>query len=291
MAVLSIQNLLLKFGAGKSPKSQDYLDLIDTLADDRNAVYFSTTAPTDTEANPLWFNTSTQVLSVYSGGNWITGGGAQGATGPQGEVGPAGAKGDTGATGATGAAGSSGVAFNTAHISGKYYRSTFAYSVGAQTFSTTDQTRYSPILIPTTTTYDRIGLRTTATFSGTGSVRLGIYSDLNGKPDTVVLDAGLISPTDASTSYEITISQSLSAGFYWLAFNVITAATTNSFQGVSAGSGSNNIANMGGFTGLSFSNSTPQIGWVESVSAASSFATAGSLSSATQVPAIGIRVA
>jgi hypothetical protein len=187
--------------------------------------------------------------------------------------------------------GGSNVAFNTAHISGTYYRSTFAVTVGAQTFSTTDQTRYSPILIPTTKTYDRIGIRTTATFSGTGSVRLGIYSDLDGKPDTVVLDAGLISPTAATTSYEITISQSLSAGFYWLAFNVVTAASTNSFQGVNTGSGSNNISNMGGFTNLSFSNSTPQIGWVESVSAASSFATAGSLSSASQLPAIGIRVA
>jgi hypothetical protein len=74
MAVLSIQNLLLKFGAGKSPRSQDYLDLIDTLADDRNAVFFSETAPEDTEANPLWFNTSTNVLSVYDG-EWITAGG------------------------------------------------------------------------------------------------------------------------------------------------------------------------------------------------------------------------
>lgn len=70
MAVLSIQNLLVKFGAGKSPKSQDYLDLIDTLADDRNAVYFAATAPEDTAANPLWFNTSTNVLSVYNG-EWI----------------------------------------------------------------------------------------------------------------------------------------------------------------------------------------------------------------------------
>jgi hypothetical protein len=70
MAVLSIQDLLVKFGAGKSPRSADYIDLIDTLADDRNAVYFSATAPADTEANPLWFNTSTNVLSVYSNAVW-----------------------------------------------------------------------------------------------------------------------------------------------------------------------------------------------------------------------------
>jgi hypothetical protein len=104
MAVLSIENLLVKFGAGKAPRSQDYIDLIDTLADDRNAVYFASTAPEDTAANPLWFNTSTNVLSVYDG-EWVAAGGAQGPTGPegpqgiQGETGPEGAKGDTGDTG------------------------------------------------------------------------------------------------------------------------------------------------------------------------------------------------
>jgi hypothetical protein len=107
MAVLSIQNLLLKFGAGKSPRSADYIDLIDTLADDRNAVYFSSTAPTDTEANRIWFNTDTQILSIYDDGGWVTAGGAQG---PQG---PAGVKGDTGLTGATGATGAKGDTGNT----------------------------------------------------------------------------------------------------------------------------------------------------------------------------------
>ena len=107
MAVLSIENLLLKFGAGKSPRSADYIDLIDTLADDRNAVYFSSTAPTDTEANRIWFNTDTQILSIYDDGVWVTAGGAQG---PQG---PAGVKGDTGLTGATGAVGAKGDTGNT----------------------------------------------------------------------------------------------------------------------------------------------------------------------------------
>jgi hypothetical protein len=133
MAVLSIETLLVKFGSGKSPRSQDYLDLIDTLADDRNAVYFSATAPADTAANPLWFNTNTNVLSAYSAGSWRSGegpqgpagatgatgatgaagaAGATGSQGPQGEVGPAGAtgpKGDKGDTGDAGASGSNGV--------------------------------------------------------------------------------------------------------------------------------------------------------------------------------------
>jgi hypothetical protein len=79
VTVRTIEYLLNKFGAGKSPGSSDYVDLIDTLADDRNAVYFSATAPTDTEANPLWFNTSTDVLSVYDG-EWIAAGGGGGPT-------------------------------------------------------------------------------------------------------------------------------------------------------------------------------------------------------------------
>jgi hypothetical protein len=113
VTVRTIEYLLNKFGAGKSPGSSEYVDLIDTLADDRNAVYFSATAPTDTEANPLWFNTTTNVLSVYDG-EWFTTPGPQGTQGITGATGAAGAtgatgaqgpKGDTGDTGATGPAG------------------------------------------------------------------------------------------------------------------------------------------------------------------------------------------
>ena len=101
MTVRTIEYLLNKFGAGKSPGSSEYVDLIDTLADDRNAVYFSATAPADTAANPLWFNTSTNVLSVYDG-EWITTVGATGATGATGAAGAAGATGATGPGVATG---------------------------------------------------------------------------------------------------------------------------------------------------------------------------------------------
>jgi hypothetical protein len=111
MAVLSIETLLIKFGSGKSPRSQDYLDLIDTLADDRNAVYFSATAPADTAANPLWFNTNTNVLSAYSAGSWRSGEGPQG---------PAGATGATGATGAAGATGETGPGVATGGTTGQY---------------------------------------------------------------------------------------------------------------------------------------------------------------------------
>ncbi len=77
MTIRTIEYLLGKFGSGKSPGSADYVDLIDTLADDRNAVYFSSTAPADTGANPLWFNTTTSVLSIYHNGSWISGSGGE----------------------------------------------------------------------------------------------------------------------------------------------------------------------------------------------------------------------
>jgi hypothetical protein len=268
MAVLSIQDLLVKFGSGKSPRSADYVDLIDSLADDRNAVYFSATAPTDTEANPLWFNTSTNVLSVYDG-EWIAAGGA------------------AGPTGATGATGSSGVAFSTPHISGRYYRTIGNNTPGARAFAA-NVTRYSPILIPTSTTYDRIGIAAGSTFSGTASVRLGIYNDLNGQPDTVLLDAGTIAPTASGQEYQITINQTLSAGFYWLAFNTITAATTNTYVGFDGSIATSTPAVN--YLNLSFASATGMgVGFTESVNATSGFATASSPTTVGTVPLVGIR--
>jgi hypothetical protein len=94
-------------------------------------------------------------------------------------------------------------------------------------------TYYVPFYVPQTTTFDRIGCRTASGFSGTATVRLGIYSNSTNRPDLVVLDAGTLSATAASTFYEITISQELSAGWYWLAFNSQTNAATNSFSSIS----------------------------------------------------------
>ena len=65
-------------------------------------------------------------------------------------------------------------------------------------------------------------MRTNASQSGSYNARLGIYNNdsTTGKPSTVVLDAGTVVITSPNTSYEITISQSLTTGWYWLASNV-----------------------------------------------------------------------
>jgi hypothetical protein len=96
---------------------------------------------------------------------------------------------------------------------------------------TANKTYYIPFYVTGTRTFDRIAIRTNSTFSGTSTVRLGVYNNSGGAPSTVKFDAGTVSCTAAGTQYDITISQQLTAGWYWFAFNSQTAATTNSYTG------------------------------------------------------------
>jgi len=107
---------------------------------------------------------------------------------------------------------------------------------GNTTFQSTtaneDTTYYTPIIVSTITA-DRILCTTASTYAGTSTVRLGIYNNnatLN-IPATLLLDAGTVTPSASSTSYEITISQALPAGLYWLAFNMQAVATNDVFSG------------------------------------------------------------
>lgn len=108
-------------------------------------------------------------------------------------------------------------------ISGRYYGTrsgvpnTSALPAGFCTLS--------PIFIPGDVTIDRIGTEVTIA-AATSVVRLGVYScDAYGRPLTLVLDAGTV---DASTTgeKELTISQSLPRGLYYLAAAVQTAGCT-----------------------------------------------------------------
>lgn len=117
--------------------------------------------------------------------------------------------------------------------SGSYYAPQRSTTGSAATLNTT---YFLPIFVPYTTTVDRITVSTASNFAGTASVRLGIFNDTNGKPDTLVLDAGTVSCTTASSGYQITISQTLNTGIYWLAANMQSAATTSTFYSSSASS-------------------------------------------------------
>jgi hypothetical protein len=159
-------------------------------------------------------------------------------------------------------------------ISGQYYK-TPSRLPGTIT-ATADRTVYTVIYVPVTQTVDRIAILTGTTFSGTGTVRLGIYNSTNGLPSTVLLDAGTVTPTAVSTVYQITISQSLTPGFYWLAFNQQgTAPSLGTYSGVASTANDPNP-----FIG---SASTVGGGTVQSViepGITGAFATAGTLTTA-----------
>ena len=87
--------------------------------------------------------------------------------------------------------------------------------VTTKAVSTNGDSGASLIQLAGSTTFDRIGVHVTTAVSG-ATVRLGIYADSVNRPAALVLDAGTVDAS--STGYkEITISQTLSAGVYWLA--------------------------------------------------------------------------
>jgi hypothetical protein len=104
-----------------------------------------------------------------------------------------------------------------------------------------DTTYYMPFYLPGYA-IDRLTCRTGGSFAGTASVRLGLYnaSPTTGKPTTVYLDAGTVSCTAANTNYEITVSTTPPAGYYYFAFNMQTLPGDPEFA---AFNNVNNIAN------------------------------------------------
>jgi hypothetical protein len=122
-------------------------------------------------------------------------------------------------------------------------------------------------------------------------VRLGIYnaSSSTDLPSTVLLDAGTISATATNTNYEITISQTLSAGIYWLAANGISVSGTCTF--LRTGNTSNAFPVIGdGYSSPSTVNSQTA-GFTESVNATSGFATAGTLTASNTPMVVWLKVA
>ncbi len=98
-----------------------------------------------------------------------------------------------------------------------------------------------PFIVPKTITLDCIAVNCT-TLIASGKLRLGIYSDNNGEPGSLILDAGEVN-TSATGVKTLTISQQLTAGLYWLvaasnsathAFRVPAIASTISIFGVAS---------------------------------------------------------
>lgn len=154
---------------------------------------------------------------------------------------------------------------------------------------TEDQTGYAPIFL-SGIAFDRIGVRTGGSHTGTSTIRLGLYaaSSTTGKPTTVYFDAGTVVCTVADTEYTITISQTPPAGYYFLAANVQTK-TGNAFFYRPSGTTSGN-ANF-----IPTSSAVATIAADHRFTEASitgAFATAGTLSTGdlTTTPVIGLRI-
>jgi hypothetical protein len=104
--------------------------------------------------------------------------------------------------------------FALGHRSGTRYSSAVMFTgpTGAAMFS--NVLAFVPFCCGKRTTFSEIGLQVTA--AGTGSVRLGIYENGDGEPSDLVLDAGTVAVTSTGVK-TISISQTLEAGWYWLA--------------------------------------------------------------------------
>lgn len=171
--------------------------------------------------------------------------------------------------------------------SATYFNSPVIITLAALTI-THQRTYYAPIYIDQTTTVDRITIRTANTFAGTATVRLGIYNNdaTTGQPSTVLLDAGTVSATAASTNYEITINQTLTTGFYWVAMaQQGTAPTTSTYFGNSIGSTVNLL--MASFNSP---GGNANVGYIQN-SVTGAFATAANLSLSASTTIVYLRVA
>jgi hypothetical protein len=115
------------------------------------------------------------------------------------------------------------------YISGHYVGT--AVDGGSNQAASQNVTTYTPLFI-FGGTYDKIGVRTGPNTTGTGQVRLGLYNvdATTGRPTTVVFDAGLLSTPNPNTNYEITISQTLATGYYYLAFNMQSSVGTDYYH-------------------------------------------------------------
>lgn len=104
---------------------------------------------------------------------------------------------------------------NDGYYTGKYYYGGFHESNGSNAGADADRLNFVPFIVGKETTFDRIGIN--ATSATAGNIRFGIYNSTNNLPSTLLVDLGVVA-TGGTTGYkELTISQTLPAGLYWLA--------------------------------------------------------------------------
>lgn len=134
-------------------------------------------------------------------------------------------------------------------VSGRFYSCPFVESL--TTFAMSASILYAiPILLTSAETGQTNNIEVTVQSAG-NNLRMGIYADSDGVPSSLILDAGTVSLTGTGNK-PISISQNLSAGWYWL------ACVTNGTPTVRALSQSNALPVLG-FT--SATDTTTHVGW------------------------------
>jgi hypothetical protein len=96
------------------------------------------------------------------------------------------------------------------------------------------------------TTWTRIGIEVVIASAASTEYRLGLYNDSNGKPGSLVTDFGTVA-ADSTGFKELTISETIAPGFYWLA--LATEDGSGNFRAYPNMTGN-------GCTGLEGSNAT-----------------------------------
>ena len=111
---------------------------------------------------------------------------------------------------------------------GQYYRT--PGRLGATEVATQDRMYLFPLFTPTDVTLDRIQIMS-GNLSATGSVRLGLYTESGGKPSALLVDAGTVSVSSGTDNIvEVTISQAVTAGFFFVAAVLQTNLVTKTFR-------------------------------------------------------------
>lgn len=96
-----------------------------------------------------------------------------------------------------------------------YYYSAFPCIAPSTLSLANNRIHYIPFQATESVTWTRIGINVT-TLQAASVIRLGIYNSSGGKPSTLLVDAGTVAGTSTGEK-EITISQALTPGWYWLA--------------------------------------------------------------------------
>jgi hypothetical protein len=119
--------------------------------------------------------------------------------------------------------------------SGSYYFTSSATAVNTSSTLANGTFRVAPWYVPNACTISRIGAEITSAGDAGSKLRIGIYSDTGScAPGSLLLDAGTIAG-DSATVQEITVSQALTPGIYWVGAAVQLVTVTQPTVRVTSG--------------------------------------------------------